>query len=352
MVLPLAGGQTLLLAGRAADRGAFWPIYLIHAADGSSQRLVSFGGWAVDQLPEPRHAILTDGYLSPRLVAARATEGRPAVVTSVPLDVGAEGAQVLCVSPDGGLAVIRSTRRAWVVDTYTGKPEPGPDLGDFSLCSFQGRWRLILYSGGAPPGDLQAQVVDLRTGARDEPVRFEAAGWPRAVRDGRLLASKDMQAFRVFDTESGRMIWSHSPGGWPCLLSGGRVALVEQEGQGFVLRVLDADGAQVWNQVVEGAESGDRVSIVAESAAGDLVLVRSSGGSPTETLYVDPTTGEVRRRLEGLVPASAGGWFPFDPSLVRVADDEIFLDEDEAVVHLDPETGDRRVVLEGRAERR
>jgi hypothetical protein len=346
MVLPLAGGRSVLLAGRAADRGAFSPVYLIDARDGGHQRIASFGGWAVDRFPEPRHVILSDGYLSPRLVAVRATEGRPAVVTSVSLDVGSGGAHVPCVSADGGLAVIRATRRAWLVDTYTGKPEPGPDLGDFSLCSFEGRQRLVLYSGGAPPGDLQRQVVDLGTGARHEPVRFEGAGWPRGVRDGRLVTSMDVRAFRVFDVDSGQMIWSHSPGGWPWLLSDGRVALVEQEGVRDLLGVLGPDGEELWSRAIGAGRPTDRVRIVAESAAGELVLLRSSNATPKETLYVDPTTGDVRRRLEGLVPAPAGWWFPYDPSLIRVADEAIFVDEDEAVVHIDPGTGARQVVVE------
>jgi hypothetical protein len=352
MVLPLAGGRDILLAGRAEGRGAFSPVYLIDVRDGGHRRIGSYGGWAVDGFPEPHHVILSDGYLSPRLVAIRAAEGRPAVVTSVALDAGSGGAQVSCVSSDGGLAVVRTTRRTRVVDTYTGKPKPGPDLGDFSLCSFEGRQRLVLYSGGAPPGDLQRQVVDLGTGARHVPVRFEGAGWARAVRDGRLVTSMDVKEFRVFDVDSGQMVWSHSPGGWPWLLSDGRVALVEQEGGRNVLSVLGPDGEEVWSQAIGAGRPTDRASIVAESAAGELVLLRSSRGTPTETLYVDPSTGEVRRRLEGLVPVPAGRWFPYDPSLIRVADEAIFVDEDEAVVHIDPGTGDRRIVLEGRTEDR
>ncbi|HYV40693.1 MAG TPA: hypothetical protein VEO02_02775 [Thermoanaerobaculia bacterium] len=164
----------------------------------------------------------------------------------------------------------------------------------------------------------------------------------------------------LHDGRSGRQIAVLSSGEKrsrnAAFLGDGRIAQVESSDTGTRVRIFSSDGEEQ-RMVPIRVGPGWRIALGGETAPGVIVVaVRSEKAADwrdSECLQVDTQTGQTRSIGEHLFPAAAMAWWGrHDPSWYPAAGSEatrLFLDVRGSLIHFDPSTGERRVILAGRS---
>jgi WD40 repeat protein len=296
--------------------------------------------------------LFLEGFLDPRLVVVSAVPGAAPVVSRAPL---AEGKEFwpLCLSDDGMLVVLRSGGYARIVDTATGKDRSLPPLEAAHHCTFESPRRLVLYGLDPARGSTYRRVLDLETGAQGGRVDYPEAMGILAAHGDRLLARIRLASgseIGLYDAESGRLLrrlgvaasWGWEPG--VAFLPSGQIAFVGIDPSN-TLRVFDPDGRE--RMTLPFADG--KATLAGANAQGEVFVVLHSATSES-TLVVDPETGDTKRRIEDLQPTN--GPFLSDPVAQVSSSSErfrlgLFIDPHQAIVRLDPDTGQRQTILAG-----
>lgn len=132
---------------------------------------------------------------------------------------------------------------------------------------------------------------------------------------------------------------------WPGFLVDGRIVLTERSPQGARLRVFLADGTE---QRTLPLEAPGYFVLGGEVSPGKLVV--AVGEAPSYSAWlVDVDGGSLRKLADGLWPAARLAGFSYEINAGPTAGSEatkLFVQESRTLVHLNPASGERRVILE------
>ncbi|MFI5182881.1 MAG: hypothetical protein ACHQNV_00665 [Vicinamibacteria bacterium] len=266
---------------------------------------------------------------------------------------------ILAVSPDGARVLLQGASGVAVLESSTGRlvaeaKMPRVSGGYFDLNETVRLNRRL----DATPFVAEISLLEwsLRTGQVREKGRFGDVLSVTNRQAGHLLVVTSQCGLDIRSAENGQLERTmlradpnrvHKRGSW-CnqarFLGDGGVAAIVAEKDGDHLETFTGPG-------IPGVDVrlGGRISfLVGESATGELVLENWEGRG-IATLFVDPGTGEIRKRA-GQLRAAAAYWNG-DLRNERTPgslETRLFTSSDGALVDRDPVTGARRVVVQGR----
>ena len=368
-------GRALFFKGSGRGRAGFSPIFLMNGQSGSYVRLppervtppafavdgsmavwvapaatwweafnpnpVAAFGIGVELLAVPDSARADPWYPELTLMVARLDRGGP-VIEERPIELLDAVSIALAVDAHGEQALLSGRSSVFLVDAASGKLLAGLALSDVAAADFLADGSVRLYRLETRP---RATFVVLDWNAKDgsqiERARVPGEGRMMllARRGDLAVVSTGVREKAIVDAASGA-VRSFDSGfsGAALVLSTGQVALsLDDE-----VRVVARGGETVASLPVG---SGTRVYALCEPAPGELAVglwTRSLAGR--RTIFLDATTGVVRREEEDLLPAGSGhaGTGP-SPEAGSLAS-RLFTDSDGRLIALEPDGRRREIV--------
>jgi hypothetical protein len=266
---------------------------------------------------------------------------------------------MLVLDPDAGRAAVSNGRDVTVLSLHDGKTIASaslPTSENYLHSAFTGGAVRILYA--SPISDelyrVEIFALDIRTSRLSHTGTVDAVdGWPYSFStdaSGERLLLRTRRGILLADARDGRRIavLSEAPAGSrdATFVSGERVVVAEQTGVAGSLSCITVEGASVWSVPLPKAP---QLTLGGEIRPGELVV----GLGPfrdQEILAANLATGAMRRIAEHMSPVA--GWTPFFAPLDSLpAPGEpatrLFYGPDDSLVRLDPETGEKTVLLGG-----
>ena len=264
---------------------------------------------------------------------------------------------ILAISAEGDRLLLKDASGVAVVETSTGRLVARASVLQVSKGYFDSADVVRLHRQVEPRPGAETILLEwsLRTGQARETGRFGDAAWAVHRQGGHLLVPTIQGGLDIRDGVTGRVEHSLLPAsrgapgpqrGWriqPQFLGDGRVAAILTERNADRLKVFGANG----NPDIDVLIGDGHLLLAGESAPGELVLNDWTAGFLT--LFVDATTGEIRKKESGIRPAA---WRSIGSDLQRESapgslDTRLFITPDGVLVDRDPVTGVRRVLIQG-----
>ena len=368
LVMPAPAGPWVAVSGPVARRPDYEPLFLLDTRSGRYFRL-SVSWWAYEVWAGP--AFSADGrravWLEPDrrgLVVPvslhRLDLDRPgARPVPMPITFDERAPRALSLSQDGRRLALIHRERILVMDLDTGRnlaSVPVPAGGEIrqDRLRFLASGTLRFYSTPTPgeqDNELRVIDVDPGTGRVLRSFALPAPGewaWDLS-RDGNrlLLHDRDLtfttSRVRIVDLATGE---SSPPVELPRVtgradfLGDDRLLVSDRAGGRAVLRLLDLRGTELRRFEIPAA----RLRIGGRLAPGLLVVAVVPPGARDDwasrrSLLLDLERGGWRPLVDGLAPAAWTNLPPGSPAT------RLFFDNRGGLVELDPETGQRRVIL-------
>jgi hypothetical protein len=236
--------------------------------------------------------------------------------------------------------------------------------------AFQAPGRLRLYAEESSEGGAVNEVIrqvlvydfDVAAKKLTEVGRTETFRGSLALQkspDGSrfLLIAPRERTTTLYEDPSGRRLSILSSGGkWSrhaVFLGDGRIASPEGNATGTRIRVFSSDGDE--QKVIPiRVGPGWRIGLGGEISAGSLVVAsrpEKAAWNDSEIILVDTRTGQSRGVARNLSPVTASAFMQDDSASWPAAGSEatrLFYGSGGSLIHLDPVTGQRRVILAGR----
>lgn len=340
-------------------RWGYSPTFLVDANSGRFVRIGATRSWVLAFAPRGQTAVWLGRGRQPTLGVAMLDA--PSIhPREVPLPAGVgtgEYPWILAVSPEGDRVLAMDADRASVVETASGRLVAQAMTQRASMAYFESEELVRLF--GEPSLAAREVVVlewNLRTGQMRETGRFGDALRVVDRRGGHLLVATVQQGLEIRSAETGQLertvlAPSAERAGLhpdrPLLarfLADGRIAVIVAEKDGGHLNVFAQQGGAPVDALV-----GRMVGLLGESIPGELVL-QDYTAPGFQTLFVDATTGEVRKKENGLQPVASWWREGLEEGVPGSMATRLFI-SDGALVDRDPVTGVRRVVIQGQKSR-
>jgi hypothetical protein len=369
-------GSALFFKGSGQGRAGFSPIFLMNGQSGSYVRLPpermtpptfaadgsmavwvapAATGWEIfnpnpvaafgvgdELLAVPDFARADPWYPELTLVVAR-LDGSP-VIEERPLELPDNVSMALAVNVDGQHVLLSGRSSVSLVDAASGKLLSSLSLSDVAAADFLANGSVRLYRLETRPR-VTFVVLDwnAKDGTQVERARVPGEGRMLllARRGDLVVVSTGARSKAIIDAASGAVRSFDSDFSSSALvLSTGQVALSLDD----AVRIVTRGGETVASLPIA---SGTRVYALCESAPGELAVglwTRSLAGR--RTVFLDATTGVVRREEADLLPAGSGhaGTGP-SPEAGSLAS-RLFTDLGGGLIALDPD-GRRREIVAG-----
>jgi hypothetical protein len=368
IVYAAPAGDWVGVAGPAHGRGPYMPTFLVDTAAG---RVVTVGlsplaAFAADGTRAAWLETTNSFFDNPevRLVAADLTSPQPRATSApTPIEPRAAWFTPLVFSPGKDRVLVLTPASVSVYALATGervasvRPPAGIDFESAAFDSAQTIRAVGIRPGGdiLAPRSLELLTIDLAGPTLQVTGRIEAPGarWARTDPSGRrlLLRREKARSVGVFDARSGARVadiaaapdaYSFDAG----LLGDGRLALAEALPSGARVRFFDPEGREAVAVPLGRARS---VRLGGEPRAGRLAVgLEMSSFGPSDVALVDTAAARLVRVEKGLAPLRTGVVGLFSSGLpVGSPGASLFTDDDGALVRLDPDSGQRRIILPG-----
>jgi hypothetical protein len=266
----------------------------------------------------------------------------------------------LVLSSDGTRAASLQSGSIMLVDLATGRSLGAAKLSDVDATMYgtfvgRDRFRACLW------GSSRLEVLDYEIPSR-RLTRLasigDLAGWYSFSlsrdRERLLVREKGGTRLRLFDARTGRVLATLVEGepprssSWPAFLADGRIVYATADSSATKFRLFSPDGAILTTIELPAAA---KVFLGGEVAPGKVVAATAPADFHFEKgsiLYLaDLDAGSVRRVAEDLTPVT---WFPmwFDAETAGSEGSKLFYGPGGSLVRFDPETGEKRVLIDGR----
>jgi hypothetical protein len=342
-----AAAEPLLLESVTGRR---WPVaapeQVAFAPNGRRAACVAFSPWSSE-------AVMSVLDLDQRPLRARTWElsGEPAA-----------GQIPVAFSPDGSRLLALARHTALIFDVDGERPPLRVPLppGRAMQATFLEERRVRLFqerSTGVSTGTLHLLDLDVGSGALVEVGRIATRGnaWVRVSADGTrmlVLDRPDHQPTLTLHAADGSLLATLTEQGAATnmqadFLADGRIAVLQKDTVAR-LRLMSVAGADE-RALALGDDRTSSARLGTEPAPGRLTVGLSlNSRHQRETVLVDVTTGTVRQRYPGLLPADVRWFTPRDAASRPAAGSlatRLFRDARGEVVALDPDTGQRKAAF-------